>query len=161
MKTDTWVGSMLWGRVGAAILTIVAMILGGYGFEFSASDQQAVFASIAGVLQGIGAVMMVVSKLREQKKVKQVSMDESGMANLITIAAIFMLMAVMVGCSSFTAKYKDLEVSHTRLFEDQEIKGMTFTTNADGSVSVVVDSMGNSASEAAINAAMGALKTVQ
>jgi len=69
MGTDTWAGSALWGRVGAGILAGAAMILGAYGMEFGADDQVRVYGAISGILSGVGAVMAVVSKWREQKDI--------------------------------------------------------------------------------------------
>ena len=70
MKTDSWIGSLLWGRVGAAVLTLLAVLLGSFGIEFGAEEQQTVFATIAGLLASVGAVMAVISKWKEQYKSK-------------------------------------------------------------------------------------------
>ena len=69
---------------------------------------------------------------------------------------------LLSGCiSSFTAKYGDMEVSHFRMFEDQEITGMTFKTNADGSISVRVDGLTTRATDVGIEAAINALEAVR
>ena len=63
--------------------------------------------------------------------------------------------------SSFTAKYGDMEVSHFRMFEDQEVTGLTFKTNSDGSVSVKVDGFTTRSTDVGIDAAIKALEAVQ
>lgn len=68
--SDTWIGSMLWGRIGAAILTLAAVILAGFGIEFSSDDQSAFYAAISGILASVGAIMAIVSKFRQKKREK-------------------------------------------------------------------------------------------
>ena len=65
---DSWVGSLLWGRVGAAILVILSLIMGSLGFEFGHDEQGKAFEIISGILAAIGAGMALVSKVREKKR---------------------------------------------------------------------------------------------
>lgn len=70
MKSDTWLGSLLWGRLGASILMVLGIGLQAYGYEFSADQQQAVFQIISTILGGGGALMAIFSKVREKKREK-------------------------------------------------------------------------------------------
>lgn len=67
---DTWVGSLIWGRVGGGILALSGAILGAYGFEFGAEDQEALYTIVSGSLSSIGAIMAIISKMREQRRGK-------------------------------------------------------------------------------------------
>lgn len=62
---DTWVASALWGRVGSAILVMLSVVLGGYGLEFSEVEQAATFESISAILASLGAILAIISKVRE------------------------------------------------------------------------------------------------
>ena len=68
MATDSWAASAVWGRVGAAILAFVALILGYFGYQMGADEQAAAFEVVATILTGISGVLALVSKIREGKK---------------------------------------------------------------------------------------------
>lgn len=64
MNKDTWIASAIYGRVGAAIWTIAAVALG-----LSADQAEAGNAAVTAILGGVGALLAIVSKLREKGKV--------------------------------------------------------------------------------------------
>jgi uncharacterized membrane protein YidH (DUF202 family) len=92
--SDTWIGSLLWGRVGAAILTLAAVVLAGFGIEFGADTQSEVYGAISAVLAGIGAVMAVVSKLREKHREK--AMGQSGQSAVLIVYLMMAIMAIVL-----------------------------------------------------------------
>lgn len=69
-KKDSWIVSVIWGRIGAAILCIVAFVLGALGYTFAPEDIETTEALVTSVLSGIGGVLVIVSKVRESKKIK-------------------------------------------------------------------------------------------
>lgn len=68
MNTDSWAVSAVWGRVGAAILSFVALVLGYFGYSMGADEQEAAFTLISSLLAGVAGVLALVSKIRETKK---------------------------------------------------------------------------------------------
>lgn len=70
-KKDSNIVSILWGRIGAAILLLAAVVLEGFGYTFGAEDQAAVYDAISTVLASGALVQVTVSKIRENKKVKK------------------------------------------------------------------------------------------
>jgi ABC-type nickel/cobalt efflux system permease component RcnA len=70
-QTDSFVASLIWGRVGAAVLALVAFVLGLFGYQLGLEDQSAAVEIVSSTLAGIAGVMALVSKIRETKKVKQ------------------------------------------------------------------------------------------
>lgn len=70
MKTDSWAASLVWGRVGAAVLALLAFVLGLLGYTLSADDQQNLNELIMAVIAGTGGILALVSKIRESKKTK-------------------------------------------------------------------------------------------
>jgi len=69
-QKDSWIVSVFWGRLGAAILALVAFVLGILGYAFSKEDQEAAFLLITPVIAGVGGILALISKIREGKKVK-------------------------------------------------------------------------------------------
>jgi len=69
-QKDSWIVSVFWGRLGAAILALVAFVLGILGYGFSKEDQEAAFILITPILAGVGGILALISKIREGKKVK-------------------------------------------------------------------------------------------
>lgn len=65
---DTWVASLLWGRIGSAILVIISMILGAYGIQFGDDDQASAYEIVSAILASVGAGMAIVSKMRQAKE---------------------------------------------------------------------------------------------
>ena len=105
MKTDKWWGSLLWGRIGGAVMVLSAFVMQGLGIEFGAEDQQAAFGAVESIMAGVGAVMVLVSKARESKKTKA---DQSGKASVGVMAAlaIFGAMALLAaGCATGPSQY--------------------------------------------------------
>lgn len=68
-KIDPLWLSVVWGRVGAAVLILASVILSAFGFVFDVDDQAALFEAISIALGALGAVLAMVSKVRESKKV--------------------------------------------------------------------------------------------
>jgi hypothetical protein len=66
MKTDTIAASLLWGRIGGAVLCLIGVGLNSFGVEFGPDEQQSVFNHIDTILITIGALMAAASKVREQ-----------------------------------------------------------------------------------------------
>ena len=63
--------SAVWGRIGVAILLMVAFALGGAGFIFSEALQSQAYDAINMVLVGVGTILVIISKVRESKKVDE------------------------------------------------------------------------------------------
>jgi hypothetical protein len=85
MKTDSWIGSMVWGRIGGAALVMLAFVLQSFGVDFGVEDQAKTFEAINGVLASVGTVLVVVSKWREQRKKTKA---QSGSAVLMVVAVL-------------------------------------------------------------------------
>lgn len=75
-KIDSTSVSLLWGRTGAAILLLVSVGLGIFGYTFGEDDQVAVYEIIASILTALGLGQVVVSKVRESNKVEQAKVDK-------------------------------------------------------------------------------------
>lgn len=73
---DTWVASLLWGRIGSAILVIISMILGAYGINLGEEDQAAAYEIVSAILASVGAGMALVSKIRQGKENAGVCIDK-------------------------------------------------------------------------------------
>jgi len=69
-EKDSLGASLIWGRIGAAVLAGIALLLGIFGYTFSPEDQASTTTLIAGLIAGIGGVMALISKIRESGKVK-------------------------------------------------------------------------------------------
>lgn len=63
--------SLIWGRVGAAVLALVAFGLGMIGYTISAEDQASLSNIITTILAGLAGLLAIVSKVRESKKAKE------------------------------------------------------------------------------------------
>lgn len=70
-QKDSWIVSAIWGRIGAAIIALVAFALGTVGYVVTPDDQEAAYTLVAGILAGIAGVLALVSKIRESKKVEE------------------------------------------------------------------------------------------
>ena len=68
---DTNIVSVLWGRIGAAILIAASLILGSLGYTFAEEQQQAAFEIVSGLLAGFAGLQVIISKVRETKKIKE------------------------------------------------------------------------------------------
>jgi len=69
-QKDSWVISVFWGRLGAAILGLLAFILGIWGYSLTKEDQESAFALITAIITGVGGTLALISKIRESKKAK-------------------------------------------------------------------------------------------
>ena len=69
-QPDTFKASLLWGRVGAFVLGLLAFVLGLFGYTMSPEDVAAGEVLITGLLAGVAGVLALVSKVRESKKAK-------------------------------------------------------------------------------------------
>lgn len=63
MQKDTWIASAIYGRVGAAIWTILAV-----SFGLTVDEGELGNAAITAILGGVGVILAIVSKLREKGK---------------------------------------------------------------------------------------------
>jgi hypothetical protein len=63
MNKDTWIASAIYGRVGAAIWSLSAVIFG-----LSTEQAEAGNLAVTSILGGLGAILAIVSKVREGKK---------------------------------------------------------------------------------------------
>jgi hypothetical protein len=65
IKTDSWMASVVYGRTGAAIWSLIAIIFGMTADEAEVANQ-----AVTGILGGIGVILALVSKIREKIKAK-------------------------------------------------------------------------------------------
>lgn len=70
MKHDSIKASLVWGRIGGAVLCLVGVALNSFGVEFGSDEQQAVVDHVDAMLVTAGALMAIVSKLREKLREK-------------------------------------------------------------------------------------------
>ena len=69
-QKDSWIVSVFWGRLGAAILGLLAFVLGLWGYTLTKEDQDSAFVLITTIITGVGAILALISKIRETKKVR-------------------------------------------------------------------------------------------
>ena len=69
-QKDSWIVSVFWGRLGAAILGLLAFVLGLWGYTLTKEDQDSAFVLITTIITGVGGVLALISKIRETKKVR-------------------------------------------------------------------------------------------
>lgn len=92
MKTDTWIGSAVWGRIGGAVMILAAFIAQGIGIDISAEEQQQAFGAIQTMMAAIGGLLVVISKFREKAREKRsdqappAANSQSGSANVVAMA---------------------------------------------------------------------------
>jgi hypothetical protein len=78
-KPDSFAASLIWGRIGAGVLCLIAAGLTVAGYDFSEVDQASAFEIIKAMIAEIerliislttafAGVMAIVSKVREKKK---------------------------------------------------------------------------------------------
>jgi uncharacterized membrane protein YeaQ/YmgE (transglycosylase-associated protein family) len=68
-KQDPLMYSLLWGRVGASIALLLSIVLQLFGLTFAHEDQQAFVDAVSGALVCIGTIQVIVSKIRESKRI--------------------------------------------------------------------------------------------
>ena len=66
---DSFIVSVVWGRVGAAVLALGAFILGYFGYTFAPEAQAQAFTLVSSICAGIGGILAIISKIRESKKI--------------------------------------------------------------------------------------------
>ena len=69
-QRDSWVVSTFWGRTGAAITGLAAFFLGLAGYSISEEDITQIDGIIMGLLGGISTLLVIISKVREARKLK-------------------------------------------------------------------------------------------
>jgi len=69
-EKDSWVVSALWGRIGAAVLALLAFVFGIFGYSMGAEDVGSANEVITAILTGVAGLLALISKIRETKKVK-------------------------------------------------------------------------------------------
>jgi hypothetical protein len=74
-RQDPYYASMLWGRIGSAILILTATVLQGFNFAFDFETQEVLFNHISLVLYNGGGILAVLSKIRESKKVEEADLE--------------------------------------------------------------------------------------
>jgi len=67
-EKDPWIVSVVWGRIGAALLALIAFILGIYGYTVSPEDTATVYDLVAAIFAGCAGLWAIISKIRETKK---------------------------------------------------------------------------------------------
>lgn len=68
MIKDSLVKSLIKGRLGAAVLMGLVMVLQGAGYEVESADLQSALDIIPSLLAGVAALMATYSKVKESKK---------------------------------------------------------------------------------------------
>jgi len=69
-EKDSWIVSVVWGRIGAGALALGAFVLGLVGYTLSPEDQQTALALVTALIAGVGGMLAIISKVRESKKVE-------------------------------------------------------------------------------------------
>ena len=67
MKDSMW-SSLIKGRLGAAVLSLVALVLAGWGYTLSEDIQAQILDALVVFASGISTVYALWSKIRESKK---------------------------------------------------------------------------------------------
>ncbi len=62
---DSWIKSLIQGRLLATVLAFVAVIAGAFGFTLTDIDQKALIENITLILTGISGLVAFASKVRE------------------------------------------------------------------------------------------------
>lgn len=70
-QPDSFKASLVWGRIGAAVISLVAFVLSLFGYAMTPEDQEATAVLITSVLSGVAGVLAIISKIREAKKLKE------------------------------------------------------------------------------------------
>jgi membrane protein YdbS with pleckstrin-like domain len=70
-QKDSNAVSLLWGRIGAAILLLLSVALGSFGYTFAEEDQVAVYEAVSTVLASVAFFQVVISKVRESGRTKE------------------------------------------------------------------------------------------
>jgi uncharacterized membrane protein len=68
-QADSFQASAIWGRIGAAVMAIISMLLGLFGYTMDLEDQASGVQLISALFALVAGVMAYVSKIRESKKI--------------------------------------------------------------------------------------------
>ena len=68
MQNDSIKASIVWGRIGGAVLCLVGVGLSAFGVELGTEEQKAIFDHIDKLLITGGALMAIGSKVREKMR---------------------------------------------------------------------------------------------
>ena len=71
MNDPLWL-SALWGRIGAGILIFAGLALNFFGYDFDTGDQGTTNQLVSMILEGLGGLLALWSKVRETKRVTAV-----------------------------------------------------------------------------------------
>jgi hypothetical protein len=91
-KPDSFQASLIWGRIGAAVLCLTAFVLSTFGIDFTPGEQVEANDTITGILAGVAGMMALISKLREKKRT-----DNAGKASVAVMATVLALALVVAG----------------------------------------------------------------
>jgi hypothetical protein len=91
-KPDSFQASLIWGRIGAAVLCLTAFVLSTFGIDFTPGEQVEANETMTGILAGVAGMMALVSKLREKKRT-----DDAGKASVAMMATVLALALVVAG----------------------------------------------------------------
>lgn len=120
-QPDSFKASLIWGRIGAAVLCMVAFVLQTFGIDFSPGDQAGANETITGIIAGIAGLMALVSKLREKKGVGNTGkIDMVAVAGVSVIAATIAISFILLnGCASLDGKraYLAADKEYTQTLE--------------------------------------------
>jgi ABC-type nickel/cobalt efflux system permease component RcnA len=67
-NTDGFIASLIWGRIGVAVLCLIAFALSTFGIDFGMEDQATVNETVSGILAGVAGLLAIFSKIKEQIK---------------------------------------------------------------------------------------------
>lgn len=68
---DSFIVSLLKGRIGAGVLSLIALVLSYYGMSLSEGDQAKLLDSLVVIATAGSSIYAFLSKLREGKKTKR------------------------------------------------------------------------------------------
>ena len=99
MKSDKFWMSALWGRLGVSIILLVSAALRGGGVDVTQEQMDTAFSVIGNMIDNwylvVGAVLNVVSKLREKRKSAAV-IGQSGSARMMMVFALALFCALFL-----------------------------------------------------------------
>ena len=103
MKHDPWIASLIWGRVGAAIWMIAAVV-----FKLSTEETETGNQAITTILGGVGVLLALFSKVRE-------GMKDRKSRDILRVIAFLMLLPMFFiggqGCATFDKQITDRDVA--------------------------------------------------
>jgi hypothetical protein len=97
MKHDSWVASLIYGRIGAAIWMLAAVFFG-----LSSEEAEAGNEAVTAILGGVGVILALISKIREKMKDRKIN-------DLLPM--ILLLMILPMGCATFDKTITNRDVA--------------------------------------------------